>query len=248
MKYSGFSFRYVIEGGRDEGETVFGGNVYEFFQYVKEKMYSDERIAWNLRERKLMEREAVYRALREALANCLVNADYYGEGGIRVVNRGNEVIFENPGGFRIPMKEVKFGGISDPRNSALLKMFGLIEIGESTGSGIPGIYRIWRENGWPEPSFVREENPERIVFTMKLVRVRERRGSIATESGKSLSDIRRENTIVFLTDHPSATAREIAGYLNLPVSQVKNLLKPLMVKGIVEEFSSEGKTKYKLKY
>lgn len=38
--------------------------------------------------------------------------------------------FENPGTFRISIKEAFDGGTSDPRNASLLKMFSMIDIGE----------------------------------------------------------------------------------------------------------------------
>ena len=51
----------------------------------------------------------------------------------------------NPGGFRIEIDAAKSGGVSDPRNGTMLKMFNLIDIGERAGSGIPNIFRVWRE-------------------------------------------------------------------------------------------------------
>ena len=37
------------------------------------------------------------------------------------------------------------GGVSDPRNRGLMKMFNLIDIGERAGSGIPKIFNIWKD-------------------------------------------------------------------------------------------------------
>jgi len=36
----------------------------------------------------------------------------------------------NPGDFRIELADAKSGGVSDPRNGALMKMFNLIDVGE----------------------------------------------------------------------------------------------------------------------
>lgn len=63
------------------------------------------------------------KALREALANCLINADYYGRQGVVIIKRKDSFSFSNPGSFRIDIETEKSGGISDPRNSALIKMF-----------------------------------------------------------------------------------------------------------------------------
>ena len=34
----------------------------------------------------------------------------------------------------------------------MLKMFNILDIGERAGSGIPNIFRVWREQGWDEPT------------------------------------------------------------------------------------------------
>ena len=62
----------------------------------------------------------VHKAIREALANCLVNADYYGRGGVVIVKKRGEITLTNPGSFRIGIDEAK-SGFSDPRNGAMLK-------------------------------------------------------------------------------------------------------------------------------
>ncbi len=84
----------------------------------------------------------VHQALREALANCLVNADYYGRQGLVIIKKRDTITMANPGGFRIEIDAAKSGGVSDPRNGTMLKMFNLIDIGERAGSGIPNIFRV----------------------------------------------------------------------------------------------------------
>lgn len=51
--------------------------------------------------------------------------------------------FANPGTIRISITEAVNGGVSDPRNGVMLKMFSLIEFGERAGSGLSGIYHVW---------------------------------------------------------------------------------------------------------
>ena len=72
----------------------------------------------------------VHMAIREALANCIINADYYGRQGLVVIKTKDSILLSNPGDFRIELDAAKSGGYSDPRNSTLMKMFNLIDIGE----------------------------------------------------------------------------------------------------------------------
>ena len=84
----------------------------------------------------------VHQAIREALANCLVNADFYIRRGIVIKKEIHQITLENPGYIRTGKKQMLKGGISDPRNKALMKMFNLIGIGERAGSGVPDIFAV----------------------------------------------------------------------------------------------------------
>lgn len=72
----------------------------------------------------------------------------------------------NPGGFRIEVDAAKSGGVSDPRNGTMLKMFNLIDIGERSGSGIPSFLAVWREQGWAMPSVTEQIEPERTMLSL----------------------------------------------------------------------------------
>lgn len=64
------------------------------------------------------------------------------------------------------------GGISDPRNKTLMKMFNMIGIGERVGSGIPDIYQVWENEGWATPVVEESYNPDRTrVILAKMVDV-----------------------------------------------------------------------------
>ena len=65
-----------------------------------------------------------------------------------LIKKRDAITMSNPGNFRIEIVAAKSGGVSDPRNGTMLKMFNLIDIGERAGSGIPNIFRVWREQGW----------------------------------------------------------------------------------------------------
>ncbi len=58
------------------------------------------------------------------------------------------------------------GGISDPRNKALMKMFNMIGIGERAGSGVPDIFAVWSSQGWTEPIVEEQYDPDRTILTL----------------------------------------------------------------------------------
>ena len=60
-------------------------------------------------------------ALREALANCLTNADYNERRGVVFLWKEDGLHFSNPGGFRVGLEDAYIGGNSDPRNETMMK-------------------------------------------------------------------------------------------------------------------------------
>ena len=58
------------------------------------------------------------------------------------------------------------GGISDPRNKNLMKMFNLLGIGERAGGGIPDIYQVWADQGWNTPVVEEFYNPDRTRLSL----------------------------------------------------------------------------------
>lgn len=60
------------------------------------------------------------------------------------------------------------GGISDPRNRGLMKMFNLIDIGERAGSGIPMIMNIWNDEGLIAPVLEEQFDPDRTTIILSL--------------------------------------------------------------------------------
>lgn len=112
----------------------------------------------------------VHRAIREALANCLINADYHGLRGVVIRKEPDKLVLANPGYIRMGKKQMRLGGESDPRNKSLMKMFNLINIGERAGSGVPNIFNVWADEGWEEPAIEERFDPDRTVLLLSFLK------------------------------------------------------------------------------
>ena len=110
----------------------------------------------------------VHKALREALANCLVNADFYEPRGVVIKLENHKLTIENPGYIRVGKKQILLGGISDPRNKGLMKMFNMIDIGERAGSGVSNIFNTWKDEGYEVPEIIEEFNPDRTKLILSF--------------------------------------------------------------------------------
>ena len=137
------------------------GNIQDFFFRVNNKIAQDIKTPFKLDGITRVEDTPVHKAVREALVNCLVNADFYLPQGIVIKKDVKSLVLENPGSIRTGKKQMLLGGISDPRNKNLMKMFNLLGIGERAGGGIPDIYQVWEDQGWSKPIVEEFYNPDR---------------------------------------------------------------------------------------
>ena len=79
----------------------------------------DVKIPFKLEGGDRIDDTLVHKALREALANCLINADYYGRQGVVVIKRKDSFLFSNPGDFRIDVEAPKIEESYEPERITL---------------------------------------------------------------------------------------------------------------------------------
>lgn len=227
----------------------WSGNVYDFYFRVYNKLTQDIKVPFKMEGGVRVDDTSVHQALREALANCLVNADYYGRQGLVVIKKRDAITMSNPGNFRIEIDTAKSGGVSDPRNGTMLKMFNLIDIGERAGSGIPNIFRVWREQGWTAPVISENFDPDRIMLSLAFKKSDDKKVTIKSDDKKvTIKSARQKNEIItYLTDHVSAKNKDIAELLGVKSTRVKQLLKELLDEGVVVAEGNNKNRVYKLK-
>lgn len=225
------------------------GNVYDFFFRVHELLRRCAAFYFPASDGEAPEDSPVSKALREALANCLVNADYYGQGGVLITKKRGGILLSNPGSSRIELGSARSGGVSDPRNGALMKMFQLIDVGEGSGRGIPHIFRVWSEQGWAEPTITQSCGPDRITLALPLTKPGDREPPVNRGDKKLIPQAQRaQNSVIdYLTDRPDGGAAEIAAALGMNVPEVSRHLTRLAAEGIVEFTGENDKRRWRLK-
>ena len=234
--YPNCSLRYTDRSG-ESGE--YRENLYRFFVRVLNGLTAGRDFP-----------EEVARGIREALGNCLINADYYSLAGVAITDSEESIVMTNPGFFRVAVDDAVSGGRSDPRNGYLMKMFNLIGVGESAGGGIPGLFSTWKRQGWGEPVIAQRQGPGRVILTLPLGRTaRIRQGKNAPGARVAIrKTARKEQIIDYLTDHSSAGAEELAPVLGLAPSGVRKLLRELMAEDLVAARGGGAKRRYSLKW
>jgi ATP-dependent DNA helicase RecG len=146
----------------------WSGNVYDFFRRVYQKLTADLKVPFQLQEGQRIDDTPVHEALREALVNTLIHADFTGRVSVLVVKRPDMFGFRNPGRMRIPPEIAIHGGNSDCRNRRLQTMFQLVGYGDHAGSGLPKIYTNWAGQHWRRPVLYELPEPEQTLMELRM--------------------------------------------------------------------------------
>jgi|SRR5690554_142681 len=147
----------------------WAGNLFQFFRRAFPKLVSDIKVPFQLdSQMRRVDETEVHEALREALVNCVIHADYESTTPIRVVKGDVDFEFRNPGRLRVPKEQALAGGVSDCRNPSIQKMFQMIGAGEKAGSGLPTIIRSWKDQHWRAPILDEDIVQETTTLTLSL--------------------------------------------------------------------------------
>ena len=230
-----FSLEYDIGASEfSEKEGLKTGNLFEF--YFSACRHLAQTAATLTTSPEELSRLCI--ALREALVNCIVNADYRSPSCVSVKLFEGNIVFSNSGNMRITPNHALLGGISDPRNGVLAEMFRLISVGKRAGSGIPSIYKLWKRQGLANPALIEHFSPDRIDFYLPISSLDGHTAS--TQSHKmSRPELHMAAVVSFLTESIRAQSVEIAELLGINQEQATELLEKMTAQGILSH-SDDG--------
>ena len=238
----------------------WSGNVFDFFFRVASKLTKDLKIPFKLEGITRIDDTPVHKALREALANCLINTDFFVPRGVVIKKEIDKIIIENPGYIRTGKDQMLKGGISDPRNKALMKMFNMLGIGERAGSGVPDIYHTWGSQGWLEPKVEEKYNPDRTILTLSFnLKNKDSKEGINDDINEgrnikiynilaSLSEAKRNKSLLILKEimqNNRATVKNISDNTGLSTKTVERYLLTLKEVGLIHRDNSNKSQSWK---
>ena len=209
----------------------WSGNVCDFYFRVYNKIIKDIKVPFKMVGGERVDDTPVHKALREALANCVINADYHGVRGIVIRKDQNKIVFANPGYVRTGKKQMRIGGESDPRNKSLMKMFNLINIGERAGSGVPNIFNVWNDEGFVEPIIEERFDPDRTILSLAFDKKQATKTSDKKQATKTSDKKQAKKTTEnmekirkYLERYGESKTNDIASNIGLSPSRTRALL------------------------
>ncbi len=135
-----------------------------------QRLTRDLKVPFKLKGTTRVDDTPVHEAIREALVNTIIHADFTGRASLYVVKRQDMFGFRNPGLMRIPLLLAVRGGNSDCRNRNLQKMFQLVGLAEQAGSGLPKVYRNWDKQHWRRPELLEQLAPsDQTILRLRMV-------------------------------------------------------------------------------
>jgi predicted HTH transcriptional regulator len=150
-------------------DGTWSGNLYDFYQKVIRKLTADLKIPFALNGETRIDDTPIHQALREALTNTLIHADYTGRVSVLVVKRPDMFGFRNPGLMRVSIDQAFLGGISDCRNHRIQDMFRYIGLGDHAGSGLPIILKSWKSQHWRTPLLYENREYEQTLLELRTI-------------------------------------------------------------------------------
>ena len=209
----------------------WSGNLCDFYFRVYNKITQDIKVPFKTQGGDRIDDTPVHEALREALANCLINADFYVNCGIVVRKEVDKIVFENPGYIRTGKEQMRLGGVSDPRNKSLMKMFNLISIGERAGSGVPNIYKIWAEENYEDPVIDEMFDPDRTKLSLPFIKKQATKTSDKNKRQKQATKNKRKKTSEheqklrdYLSTHGESNIHVLAECVGLSATRTRAIL------------------------
>ena len=145
-------------------------NLFQFYQRVIPRLTADLKLPFGLTPDLIRTGETeVHQAIREALTNALIHADYRGQGGIIIEKYRDRLEFSNPGLLLLDIEQIYRGGVSECRNQNLQKLFFMLGYGEKAGSGFDKIRYGWQARNWRLPLLEETQRPDRVRIILPMV-------------------------------------------------------------------------------
>ena len=203
-------------------------NLFDFYQAVARRLDA----ACALLTQDWEERHALADAMKEAVLNAILHADYFAPGGLTIRRTDETLRVENPGLLRVTPDQAREGGSADPRNRTLTSLFTLVKLASGAGNGLKGIYRTWARQGWNAPTL--SEGFKAGITSLSLPLPRR---------AFSREELTRQLIVEYLTDEVAADTHQIAAGLGLSQQEVRIALDQLLE----QEFIVEEPKGYRLR-
>lgn len=210
-------------------DGTWEANLFNFYQRVLPRLQSVLPKPFKLEDNIRREETPAHVAVREALINLCIHADYTENASLVVRHNANGFIFSNPGTLLVSKDQYYTGGESVCRNKSLQKMFAMLGVAEKAGSGTDKIMKGWRESNWRAPKIDIKQKPDKVVLTMPMESLLSENAKAKLEEKFGIAansfDHNVLSVLVLASDEGFVTNERLRYSLCLHKAQISDLLK-----------------------
>ncbi len=231
-------------------DGTWEGNLFQFYKLVLPRLQAVLPKPFRLEDNIRKDETPAHVAVREALINFIVHADYSENASLIARLYKNCMVFSNPGTMLISKQQYYHGGDSVCRNKALQTMFLMLGTAEKAGSGVDKILKGWREQNWRYPILETKCQPDKVELTLKMESVMDEniKNQLISLYGEQILNIGHDKLLILnMTCADGYVTNENLRYtLNIHKSEITELLKDMCNSGLLVAEGYGRGTKYKL--
>ncbi|PIN83662.1 hypothetical protein COV61_02470, partial [Candidatus Micrarchaeota archaeon CG11_big_fil_rev_8_21_14_0_20_47_5] len=214
-------------------------NIYEYFFAIYERIIKKIDVPFKLQGAFRDENQPQVKAIREALVNMLIHADYFSPMKPRIRVFSNRIEFFNPGALPKPYQELQKGDISLPRNPIITRIFRVIDLAENAGYGFDKMFRGWNAHYKRDPVVSTGIDYYRIEFFFGKPKVHgkdlEKDGvkDLVRDLEKDLEKLteRQKSILLEIGKNPSITQSELSKKIGINEKNIRNNIAKLKERG-----------------
>ncbi len=231
-------------------DGTWEANLFQFYRLTLPRLHKFLPKPFKIKGDTRIDETPAHVAVREALINCIVHAQYGGSRRINVFKTPKGIRMSNPGTLLVSPSQFYEGGMSETRNPALQRMFGLIGKSDKAGSGVDKILKGWREANWRSPYIEETGRPDKVELFMPMETLIDNDvvAELKAIFGDKLKEVSHNGLIVLstaLTDDEVSNS-SLQPLLDLHPSDISKLLRELCKRGFLESSGFGKGTTYHL--
>lgn len=244
----------LIPGSRWSDRLTYDGtwenNLYTFMRQIMPRLVSGIKRPFKLDGMVRIDDTPIHEAIREAVVNMIIHADYLISGVLKVEKTDKGFYFSNPGNLKLAVQTIYEGGHSVARNPRIQTMFRMIGFGDNIGSGFPAILSAWGNENWRKPDLSQNEELQLVELRLWMISLMpaDCTDYLHKIMGTAYDHLNKEQQLILGTAYleNSVTNSRIQALLELNSMDVGHLLADLVDKGMLLADKKGRWSSYKL--
>ncbi len=218
-------------------DGTWEANIFQFYRRTLVKLQDGLPVPFKLEGDMRKDETPAHIAIREALINALIHADYSINTPIVITKSKDSIVFSNPGNMLITPKQYYEGGLSVCRNTTLQKMFMMLGRAEKAGSGADTIINGWKESNKVMPSIKESVRPDKVTLTLSMASFidDDTKQTLVRIFGKKILNIEHNKlmTLSLALQERSVSNERLRYSLNMHRFDITQMLRTMCIDGLL---------------